>query len=650
MNGGSTNGSQNGGSSNGESSGGHHHHHGGHTAGGGGQTSGMNSGGMNNGSSNGKCNGETTGSMTTGADTGGGGQTAGETTGATTGDTTGSMTTGADTGGGGQTAGTDTGGGGQTAGTAEPEPEKPKRKIRGRFIPLAYLDMDFSTKPVSLSEMNLSSKKKRDSLSLEPADSSKGYMVMEKAEIEGGIGVGLQLYLINARGFLHYLNGLVGVMPVAGRKTTVLRYAKDLGDAHTRRKVAIPQNVDELENWTTGDVLAYESSGGVVVLAGLGVPYAGVGTASVIQGKHIYQVQKLSDHEVLLSVTKQKVTSVSPFIFAGIGSAFAEMSKTVSQTPAFIFDLSTEKGLEAYQQALHGNLAAAQEYGSHKVEGVTLFSDAEMLSMARSSNLQLGLPIFFNVKCTKGETCTEESITDYISNTKVKNYYTEYVQAKTSGGILSKHLVDSATFKSQTSADLRQVYLNVTWLFEREHSKGRLASWADRVASLNEEVGMPSLSMGDIPSGFVRGELQVNSSLAGVKRLLYYGKMEKNQERHVLENRVVNMVQEYLRKGDSDNLCPAQQPRSYQESCEEKLTKESLKANLKAVEVLGEAEQGFIEKNPSKVALAFRGLGKHILKNRFTVKNYLKWMKKAESVNSSLLLEGENFKRVKIVN
>jgi hypothetical protein len=270
--------------------------------------------------------------------------------------------------------------------------------------------------------------------------------------------------------------------------------------------------------------------------------------------------------------------------------------------------------------------------------------------MARSSNLQLGLPIFFNVKCSKGETCTEESITDYISNTKVKNYYAEYSQSKTSGGIFSKHLVDSATFRAQASTDLRQVDVSMTWLFEREHTRDRLIGWTDKVASLNQELGMPRISMANISSGFVRGELQVIAPLEGLRRLFYYRKIERKQAPHVLESRIVSLVQDYLKKGDVDHLCPASNEQDFHETCEERITNETMKANLKAHEILGEAEQSFAEKNSSKVAFAFRSLGKYVLKNRFTIQNYLQMMKRTQYIRSSLLLEGENFKRVRIVN
>jgi hypothetical protein len=249
-----------------------------------------------------------------------------------------------------------------------------------------------------------------------------------------------------------------------------------------------------------------------------------------------------------------------------------------------------------------------------------------------------------------GEVCTQENISDYISNTKVKNYYTEYFLSKTSGGIFSKHLIESASFKSQISSDLKQASLSMVWLFEREHTRNRLANWADGVAYINQELGIPTVNMTNIPSGFVRGELSVGSSLASVMRLFYYGKAEKNQKQHILENRIVNMVQDYLRKGDVDNLCSPQILKGLQETCEEKLTKESLKANLKTVDGLIEAGRGFFERNPTKVAMAFRTLGKYVLKNRFTVKSYLNLLKKTQLINSSFILEGENFKSVKIVN
>lgn len=97
-------------------------------------------------------------------------------------------------------------------------------------------------------------------------------------------------------------------------------------------------------------------------------------------------------------------------------------------------------------------------------------------------------------------------------------------------------------------------------------------------------------------------------------------------------------------------MCPASNEQDFHETCEEKITNETLKANLKAHEILGDAEQGFVEKNSAKVALAFRSLGKYVLKNRFTVQNYLQMMKRTQYIRSSLLLEGENFKRVRIVN
>jgi hypothetical protein len=112
----------------------------------------------------------------------------------------------------------------------------------------------------------------------------------------------------------------------------------------------------------------------------------------------------------------------------------------------------------------------------------------------------------------------------------------------------------------------------------------------------------------------------------------------------------VSLVQDYLKKGDVDHLCPAAHEQEFHETCEERITNETMKANLKALDILGEAEQGFAEKNSSKVALSFRTLGKYVLKNRFTVKNYIHWMKRTQYIRTSLLLEGENFKRVKIVN
>ncbi len=141
------------------------------------------------------------------------------------------------------------------------------------------------------------------------------------------------------------------------------------------------------ETMRVGDELVVATHGGVragVFAFGVAV---GVGASATLHGEFELHATKLDDHRVHLTVNPTRVRAMS-YGVNSLGTVSLDLHRTESKslTQAFVFDLSTPSGKQAYLDALSGNLPHQTGIALDKDRSVT-----DLETYVREEQLPVGV-------------------------------------------------------------------------------------------------------------------------------------------------------------------------------------------------------------------------------------------------------------------
>ncbi len=291
--------------------------------------------------------------------------------------------------------------------TEEREVEEKKDPSRFALEPILFFDYDKGRKVINLTpnaevtaSIMPSSELRMGSLSvnLTPASDEKGYRVEQYKRWAAGLGLALTMQFSNATQFVALFKAYAGVLPVRGSMVRAERFAPTKKAIKELPPVKIPYKATDIDSWTIGDKVAFETSGGMMYAAGISFAGIGIGPTYVTMGRWLVEVDKMDDKKVLVQINNTKIKALNKAIgFYMVTASKAEM-KSVDRSFSFMFDLSDPKAAEAYEDLLRGNVLGSQNLAAdERVHSVLRFEDIKSETLKRVRARSLALPFAYNV-------------------------------------------------------------------------------------------------------------------------------------------------------------------------------------------------------------------------------------------------------------
>lgn len=573
--------------------------------------------------------GETTAGETTAGET-----TAGETS--TTGDTT--TTTGETTASEDSTTGeTPSTTGGSSA---------DKEKLKHKWEPIFYLDFDFASYLINLTPQSIpenavktpslvryNSTKATGGDALVVDDFRSGFQKSSGGNVSAGVGGQIHWWYANASGIQDALWANIGIMPVVGTSTYSKRYVKTYSEAHDLPGRGRNPSASDLLTWDLGDSVKAVNNGGLLFVAGIGLNPAGLGLAGFASGAWETYVEKVSDNEVYVKISKADVKKLALFAHATVISLQVEDFGVTDDGFSFVYDLTTEAGRRAYEDMIHGNVLAsekiAKELPRNHVERAPLakVESFRTLSTGSLASVNFNIPILWNYRYSKGNVKSFTTSQLYLDRHTAQVNYGVYTNEK-SNRIFFRHTEQGLNFYGaaytlkdwETKDSTRGIFGQYHYSYHKQDSTTKNFTFA--INNMLKKTGIEFLRA-QVPDvgrlGYAGFALALKMSEANTLNMIDEA---KSIDRASFISRAVSPIRGYVNvQNDPYELCPkaedSEAPPSYEApDCETYLTAETSKAAGKMYDSLREMGKQR-NKNDAAFAVAYGEFGEGMAKNLF---------------------------------
>jgi len=617
---------------------GNHNDNNDHNPNGNGNNTGNNGNGVGNNCSGNQGNSANVGCANGDHDHGGGGDDGGGDDGG--GDNGGGDNGGGDNGGGdnggGDNGGGDNGGGGSTS--------KPTVQLEYKVKPLGLFYYDAITRIFNLTpEINDASAV--NILDLEKYE--KGFKVQKFWTVLGGLGAQAQFYFSNATGLQNLLGFSIGLAPQKNKSALFTYFVKDTKELNLIKR-HIPWKAEDLYEWSVGDSVAYESAGGMIFVAGAGIPFLKANTTIATQGSWRYYVQKIDDERVYVNATRAETKSAAAFAGTLALSVGEAALKDVGHGFSYEIDLSDFEAARAYEDMLKGNIVPLQKMAADSLNPFvqTVQANANLLS-GKMKGFVFGIP-FANVTTSKANFYSLSNIKNLKEGLVVNNEYGIYSR-EVIGRLVTHHKnriksfyggVTKVTDKNDKLISVdNKVHFN--WFFEKDHSDSKALNHA--IEDVIQDTGLDYLQIKAPASselGYVSVNLKVEAdthftkALTGANRAAVFSGMQKN---------MAGLIDLYFKAGDRHDLCVTDE-----QDCKSRYTAESIRA-IGKIKELSEALSANFGKDNKAFAQAYAKIGEQAWTNQFVFRAFLDQMRFCGS-NVSYEVSGEKISNYQLQN
>lgn len=607
--------------------------------------------------------GETTAGTTAGETTSGGTTTTtGETTaGTTTGETTTttgdeSTTTGDEGTTGEETGSTEESTGDQASSGSTESPKKEKEKLKHKWEPLFYLDFDFAAYLINLTPhrgaqqrpppapapaagpLLVTYAKTRtapvnvaDTLVMD--DHRGGFQKATGGTVSAGVGAQVKWWYANSSGIKQDLWAYVGILPVVGTSTYSKRYVKTLEEAQSASGYTRSPSARDIEAWQLGDSVKSVNSGGVVFMAGLGLNPVGVGAAGFAAGTWEKYIEKVSETEAYVKISKGKLNKLALFTYAGIMSLQTEKFNSTDDGFSFVYDLSLEEGRRAFEDMTHGNILASEQIAARNPANhverapLTKIETFRTISTGALASLNLGIPILWNYSSASGNIKSFTSSQLYVDRNTAQAHYGVYTQEK-SNRLFFRHTEQALNFYGtrytmtdwETNEVAKGVFGQYQYSYHKDHSSARTFTAA--VDKLVKKTGVDFLRV-KVPAsghlGYAGFALSVKLSEENTMNMI---REAQTIDRASFVSRAVSPIRHYVKvQKDPYDLCPKAEdteapPRYEAPDCEKYLSAETAKAATQMYVSLRNMNK-YLNQNDSAFSIAYGEFGEGMAANMF---------------------------------
>lgn len=219
---------------------------------------------------------------------------------------------------------------------------------------------------------------------LSPITEERSWMEVRRRRYDGGLG------LVALMGNNFY----VGLVPFKGAMQTTVRI-KDSKEAILPDDLRIPQTLDIISNWRTGDQGTYQMYGGVEILAAFGVSFVNLARSSVaFQNQFIVEVRKVSDKLVLFSIAEEDLKRSESSIGPLVSKVALDLFYGKRFRSEFVLDLTNPMHHDLYKQGLAGKIIELQTKLDHRSQ--------KLKWIGAKSSFYIGIPYFIGVEKSQG--------------------------------------------------------------------------------------------------------------------------------------------------------------------------------------------------------------------------------------------------------
>ncbi len=452
------------------------------------------------------------------------------------------------------------------------------------------------------------------------------------------------------------LQGMIGLSPIIGSTLTADRFVESKEAVAKLPKLKIPRTKEDLHIMRKGDLLTYNTHGGILFNAALGValPQApamsiGVGVDYFAQGNWTIKLLKVDEHKVMASMTNAKLQSFKLLTFMGVHriltmSVEKERFKEVSNQLSFIFDLNDPEVEKLYQNFLEGNVKVIQErVYEDGISGIVSTTNTRLQGKVKSRNIKL--THFIRTSWTKGFLHSFSTKRVLTSGVNSEIDATLYLKGKESR-FFSRRKKLQSNFISyfEKRSDGQQDYAG-EFILTFESNKGKSSHLKRAIKKMIEITGISELKI-DIPRskqlGFTAVDLRISLNKKVTQFLTKVSALK--QGRDTLFNTVKKLIVANEQNGDPLNICTAEESQLERELCFSRFTKKSKKILARTIDLLNSMRANLQRGERKLFTRHYAEFGELLLSNRPIFTTYFELVKgQGLSVNYKILGSRINF-------
>ncbi|TDJ09156.1 MAG: hypothetical protein E2O68_00715 [Deltaproteobacteria bacterium] len=503
-----------------------------------------------------------------------------------------------------------------------------------------------------------------------PARSLGGYRVVEQSDKS----ISLTLAATAGPAGWAGLNVSVSVSAGWAKGYQVSRYAKSIHDIDRLPRVEIPENIAKLKKYSPGDSLAFNKKFtlGINAAAAAGIiAQVGIAASVATTWNVAFQIPPKRDNPrrepiVRLTYSKSKDKSVSASAGNLIGTFSIAKVWGKSKSFEYVFNLSNKnkvaklkikselgkKGelkeaflenvgvLQAYKQAIQGNLILADMLSERKKYGIYKVSETEKQSRGVQKSAGVSIPFLFKANFSRGKTFTTSTTKKFGNNTLVENWLGVFNQQTTTGGVISSDAkrINLFTGNYQQITPLKKMDGNISRRYSAnykyyytknnvsiEKMQEELRKVREKVGFMKQLKGMEIRPSGGKKVGSLEIDLDIALSNVATDELI---KVAEKYGENVLANEAVSYVEGFFAgvKDAKQEICTRHKTRILKECIY--TTKRQTKAAMKmAYRALIKMKKHRSDINYKEFVQAYADFGQGFIENRFTLKTFLRMLR-----------------------
>lgn len=514
-----------------------------------------------------------------------------------------------------------------------------------------------------------------------PAKSTGGYRVIEKQNYTIGLSLNASVQFVTGWMGLGLSSGVAATF---GKGYLANRFAPNIEAVDSLPKPEVPTNLELLKKWSEGDSLSTSVSKNISFNTGFTVMQGIVATASVVGSLNSTWNVGLSKPKgtALIKLVWAKDKGAKVALSAGNFLGKVNLSKAWGKSESFSytfdlasparFDIPVESyflsktpkvetfknisTVDAYQEALNGNLVMADFLSSKKDSGVKKISEDDKKSTETAIGGTLVVPFLMSASSNIGKKFVGGRSKIFGENHLLEELLASYSHESGTEGILSNDMKRLSVFAGnfqqispldELNGDLQRRY-SASYKYYYAKNNVSPETLEEELRKLRYKVGfMKELKGVNIPKNKIGSlELELNLSISNyaTDELM---KLAETYSEDILINESLEYIDGFF-KGVPDakqEICEAYKVRILNECIftTKRQTKSAMKSAISALKEMKKYRMDMDFKNFVK---AYADFGAGFIENRFTMKTFLRMLRKEYIPNAK---GEEKFGKEKII-
>ena len=410
------------------------------------------------------------------------------------------------------------------------------------------------------------------------------------------------------------------------------RYAATQEDANKMKKPVVPYDSSVLDSWHVGDNLTAMTQGGIGFSAG--PPDLGpinVGPYFWAEGDWVIYVEKTAEDHVYLKITKSKLRSFGVYAdTSGMMGIGAEKFKSTDNAFSFRYDLSSERGRFAFEDAMKGHLKPSEDISDKEAKGPVIRAEVTRnasLGYVRYWYLSL---FFWNHSATQGKVYATSDERNHEDGSSSHVEYAMWLNEATTGGIFSRHKQTTddfyAEYYTHEARDGKVTHgYSGTFTWEIQRNKVGEKALQKFLDKLTDKTGLDDDLALKLPKtkndyGYMDVMFEAYLGQDAVDELMDTVIRRGSAIELKLSGTAQALMNAYFAKGDDEGLCPAgdqKPPADEIDDCKSRVNEASQTAVRKMVDEL-KMMAGLKESDQKEFVKHFAEFGRQMTANRFT--------------------------------